>query len=191
MDFYRNIRTNIVFSKKHENVKSIVFTSSQEKEGKSTILSNLAKLFANIDKRVLVIDANSKNPSATNILGAESIEGVSESLKENEYFKYIQKTNTENLFLLTSGNEMNSDYISSSKMKEMMEKLEKEFDYIFVDTISLNDSSDALVLSNYCEGVILVCACGEVDIDNVKISKEKLENVGVNILGVIMNKFEE
>jgi len=192
MEFYRNIRTNIAFSKKYENVKSIVFTSSIEKEGKSTVLSNLAKLFAQIDKKVLVIDANSKNPSATNMLSENEInEGLVDALKNNEYFKYIKETSTENLFLLSSGENITSDYLSSEKMKNMMDKLKEKFDYIFIDSLSLTDSSDALVLSTYCEGVILICGCGEVEIEKVEDSKEKLQNVGANILGVIMNKFEE
>lgn len=191
MDFYRNIRTNIVFSKKYENVKSIVFTSSIEKEGKSTVLSNLAKSISQIDKKVLVIDANSTNPSATTMLGGNNEEGILKATKENEYFKYIKETEFENLFVLSSEEGMTSDILSSDKMKYMINKLKEKFDYILIDSKSLNESSDALVLSTYCEGVIIVCGCNEVNVDELSSSKERLTNVGANILGVIMNKFEE
>lgn len=191
---YRSIRTNIAFSSKHKNIKSIVITSYQDKEGKSTVTANLAVLFSNIGKKVLVIDTNYKNNSIENLLDVKSTYGLSDVVQKKDHLSdCIEKTSLKNLYYLGCGQytENFSELASSDEMKKTIEQLNSMFDYIFIDTISIGQYSDGCVLSNYSDGTILVVGAGEVDIDKVSIAKEKLNNVGANIIGAILNKFEK
>lgn len=193
-EMYKGIRTNIAFSKKHKNVKSIVLTSYQDGEGKSTVTANLSVLFSNIGKKVLIIDANFRNSNLHNIFEVKNDIGLSDALNNNRNIKEcIKSTRKENLFILTTGNIVSdfSEIISSNEMKNIIKKLEEDFDYIFIDTPSIGEFSEGCVLSTFCDGVILVVAGGEVDVDNVSIAKDKLNHVGSNILGAIINKYEE
>lgn len=190
---YRNIRTNIVFSNKNKDIKSIVITSWQNGEGKSTVLSNLAVLFSNIGKKVLVVDTNYKTNDIEKLLCNNQNVGISEVLIDNESVENcINQTTLENLFVLGTGKKIKnfSELISSDNMKNLINELKIKFDYIFIDTLPINELSDGCVLSNYCDGTILVIGSGEVDKENLIKEKDKLSHVGANILGAVLNKVE-
>lgn len=190
---YKNIRTNIVFSNKHKDIKSIVVTSWQDREGKSTVTSNLGVLFSNIGKKVLIIDTNYKTNDIDKLLGNKNELGISEVLIDNENIENcIKKTELENLYVLGLGKKIKnfSELISSDKMKKLINDLKLKFDYIFIDTIAIKEFSDGCVLSNYCDGTILVVGYGEVDKEDLVRAKDKLSRVGANILGVVLNKAE-
>lgn len=191
-EIYRNIRTNIAFGKEHENIKSILVTSYQANEGKTTVVANLAIALGNIDKKVLVIDADLRNPSIHTLLKSKNDVGIVDLFEDNKSIShYINKFN-DNIDILTSGKQTNksSEIISSKFMKDIITKSKENYDYIIVDSHSLSLVSDASVLSTYCDGTILVAGAGEVEIENTKKSKEILNNMGSNILGIILNKAE-
>lgn len=192
-DIYRNIRANIAFAKDYKNIKSILVTSFQQNEGKTTVASNLAIALANIDKKVLIIDGDLRNPNIHKIFNAKNDVGISGICEEKmEINSYIEKINIKNISILTSGKITNksSEIIASDFMKDIIQKSKETYDYIIVDSHSLSLASDSSVLSTYCDGTILVTGCGEVNMQDAKQAKEKLTSMGANILGVILNKYE-
>ena len=191
---YRSIRTNIEFSNIDKNIKIITITSTQPNEGKSTVISNLAAAFANLEnKRVLIIDGDLRNPSVHKMFGVSNLNGITDILLgEKDVDKCLEKTKIKGLDILKVGKvpPNPSEMLQSNKMRNFIEVIKEYYDYVFIDAPPVGVVSDASIISQYSDGVILLVGSNETDIDAAKVSKERLENVGANILGVVLNKFE-
>lgn len=192
---YRTIRTNIQFSKIDKEIKTILVTSSKQNEGKTTITSNLAVSFSLLeDKKVLLIDSDLRNPSVHRMFNISNSYGVSDILTNQKTLKEcVQVTEINNLQVLTTGKmpPNPSEMLESEKIKSFMEVLKDYYDYIFIDSPPIGIITDAGALANYCDGTIMVVGAGETEIEAAKITKERLENVKANIIGVILNKYTE
>ena len=190
---YRGIRTSIQFSNLDKNIKVINVTSSKQGEGKTTILSNLATTFANLEKKVLILDGDLRNPTIHRIFELTNVCGLTDVLLEEKSFEEcVHCTDTKNLHVLTCGTipPNPSELLASNKMTEFINKLKENYDYVFIDTPPIGVVTDAGIISTYSDGCVFVVGAKEVEIEMVKISIERLENVGANILGSILNKFE-
>lgn len=191
---YRSIRTNIEFSNIDKNIKIITITSTQPNEGKSTVISNLAAAFASLEnKRVLIIDGDLRNPSVHKMFGVSNLNGITDILLgEKDVDKCLEKTKIKGLDILKVGKvpPNPSEMLQSNKMRNFIEVIKEYYDYVFIDAPPVGVVSDASIISQYSDGVILLVGSNETDIDAAKVSKERLENVGANILGVVLNKFE-
>ena len=188
---YRGIRTSIEFSNVDEDLKTIVVTSTKQNEGKSTVLSNLAVSFANLDKKVLILEGDLRNPTVHKMFGRSNIRGITDILVNNTSFaECVHCTDVNNLHVLTCGPmpPNPSEMLSSRKMKEFVESLEEQYDYIFIDAPPIGVVTDAGIISTYTDGCIFVVGSNETDIEHAKIAKEKLESIGANILGTVLNK---
>lgn len=190
---YRTIRTGIEFSNLDKDLKIICITSSKKDEGKTTVLSNLGVSFAKIDKKVLLIDADLRNPSISKIFDASNTQGLMDILLGKRNIQdCVKKTKQENLYILTGGTipPNPAEVLSSKKMSEFIESIKDEYDYIFIDSPPVGVVSDASIISAYSDGVIFVVGANEVDSNLAKIAKERLDSVKANIVGVILNKFK-
>lgn len=191
---YRSIRTNIEFSNIDNDLKIIMITSTQPNEGKSTVIYNLTATFANLEnKRVLIIDGDLRNPSVHKMFGVSNLSGITDVLTgQKDVSKCIESTKIEGLDILKVGKvpPNPSEMLQSNKMKNFIEVFKEYNDYVFIDAPPVGVVTDASIISQYADGVILLVGSNDTDIEVAKISKERLENVGVNILGVVLNKFE-
>ena len=190
---YRTIRTGIEFSNLDKDLKIICITSSKKDEGKTTVLSNLGVSFAKIDKKVLLIDADLRNPSISKMFDTSNTQGIMDILLGKRNIQdCIKKTKQENLYILTGGTipPNPAEVLSSKKMSEFIESIKDEYDYIFIDSPPVGVVSDASIISAYSDGVIFVVGANEVDSNLAKIAKERLDSVKANIVGVILNKFK-
>lgn len=190
---YRTIRTGIEFSNLDKDLKIICITSSKKDEGKTTVLSNLGVSFAKIDKKVLLIDADLRNPSISKMFDTSNTQGLMDILLGKRNIQdCVKKTKQENLYILTGGTipPNPAEVLSSKKMSEFIESIKDEYDYIFIDSPPVGVVSDASIISAYSDGVIFVVGANEVDSNLAKIAKERLESVKANIVGVILNKFK-
>lgn len=190
---YRTIRTGIEFSNLDKDLKIICITSSKKDEGKTTVLSNLGVSFAKIDKKVLLIDADLRNPSISKMFDTSNTQGLMDILLGKRNIQdCVKKTKQENLYILTGGTipPNPAEVLSSKKMSEFIESIKDEYDYIFIDSPPVGIISDASIISAYSDGVIFVVGANEVDSNLAKIAKERLDSVKANIVGVILNKFK-
>lgn len=190
---YRTIRTGIEFSNLDKDLKIICITSSKKDEGKTTVLSNLGVSFAKIDKKVLLIDADLRNPSISKMFDTSNTQGLMDILLGKKNIQdCVKKTKQENLYILTGGTipPNPAEVLSSKKMSEFIESIRDEYDYIFIDSPPVGVVSDASIISAYSDGVIFVVGANEVDSNLAKIAKERLDSVKANIVGVILNKFK-
>lgn len=192
---YRSIRTNIEFSNIDKDIKVIMVTSSQQNEGKSTVISNLSVTFSALEnKRVLIIDGDLRNPTVHRTFGTSNLYGVTDILTGNKTFEEcvcnVPNSTTD---ILSAGRAVPnpSEMLGSTRMSNFIESLKDKYDYIFIDAPPIGIVTDAGVMSRFVDGTILVVASKEADVDMAKIAKSRLEQVNARILGVILNKYEE
>ena len=190
---YRAIRTNIEYSNVDQNTKTILVTSSDKNEGKTTTVSNLAVSFANLNKKVLLIDCDLRNASIHKMFKINNIYGLTDILAKNRSVdKCIQETELKNLYVLTAGAipPNPAEILSSEKMKNLIEDLKNIYDYIFIDTPPIGLVTDAGVLSSFIDGVVLVVKSESVEKKYLEETKKKLDAVDARILGAILNSYK-
>ncbi|WP_027308875.1 CpsD/CapB family tyrosine-protein kinase [Caloramator sp. ALD01] len=190
---YRTLRTNIQFSSLDKKVKKIVITSSAPGEGKTTTALNLSITLAQNGHKTLLLDCDMRKPSIHKKLKISNLYGISDLLVgEAKYEIVISKGPVENLDIITSGTKPPNpaELLSSQKMLNFISDVEKNYEYIIIDTPPVLMVTDAQVLSKYADGTILVVASGEAEKDAVVKAKELLTKVGANILGVVLNKLD-
>ena len=190
---YRGIRTSIEFSNLDKNLQVINVTSSMQNEGKSTVLANLAVSFANLDKKVLIMEGDLRNPSVHRMFNISNIKGLTDILLQNKVFAdCVHCTDVKNLHVLTCGaiHPNPSEMLSSKKIRDFIESLREYYDYVFIDAPPIGIVTDAGIISTYSDGCIFVVGSKQCDIEMAKIAKKRLEDVNANIIGAVLNKFE-
>lgn len=187
---YRTLRTNIQYSSIDNELRTIMVTSSVPGEGKSTTIANLAVVFAQQGKRVLLVDADLRRPTVHYTFNVNNIYGFTTVLtKQKTLINTVLETEEENLYLLTSGPipPNPAELLSSKSMERFIEEAKQEFDIILFDTPPILAVADPQILANQCEGSILVVFSEKTEIDQAKRAKELLENAQGKFLGVVMN----
>jgi protein-tyrosine kinase len=188
---YRTIRTNIQFSFIDETMRSLMITSSSPSEGKSTTAANLAIVFAQQGKKVLLIDADLRKPTVHYTFRLNNYTGLTSVLtRSSSLLSACQETNVENLYVLTSGPipPNPAELLSSKMMDNCLQEIYEAFDLIIFDTPPVLAVTDAQILANKCDGTILVVASGKTEIDAAVKAKELLTAANAKLLGVVLNQ---
>ena len=188
---YRKIRTNLQFMNLDKNLKRVMVTSAGSGEGKSSVTGNLGISLAIAGHKVLILDCDFRKPKQHRFFGVSNIIGTMEVLLGQEKIRdVIQTTVEENLDVLTTGQKPPnpSEILGSKRFVNMVQEIEAEYDFILFDTPPVGMVTDAAVLSRMTDGVILVSAVGQEDIRSLENAKIQLEDIGAEILGVILNK---
>ncbi|MGO1369053.1 CpsD/CapB family tyrosine-protein kinase [Senegalia sp. (in: firmicutes)] len=188
---YRSLRTNIQFSNFDKKLQSIVVTSAGPGEGKSTTAVNLAVSMAQDNKAVLLIDCDFRKPQMHKYFAISNRIGITNIIAEGIEKDLAASTISEfKLDVLPSGPipPNPSELLGSNRMKEFIHSMENIYDMVIIDAPPVGVVTDASIISTYAGGVILVCGSGQAHIDAVQYSKELIEKVGGNILGVVLNK---
>jgi len=191
---YRNIRTNIQYSSVDSEINSILITSSEPGDGKTTTISNLAVTFASLGNRVLLIDADLRKPQLHHVFKLDNHEGLSTMLSKNlPLSETVQKTQSVNLDVLTSGPipPNPSELLSSKKMELLIAQMKESYDYVLFDTPPILAVSDAQIVTRYCDGTLLVVKSNKTEKENIKKAKELLEFTNSNLMGVVLNGVKE
>ena len=188
---YRDIRTNLFYADANRNIKTILFTSSMSGEGKTTTLCNVALSLADAEKRVIIVDCNLRNPMVHKLLDLSNIQGVTDVIyKLDRYDTFVHKTAHPRLDVMTSGKIPSnpSEILSSEKIKMFFKLISEDYDYVLIDSAPVVPVTDTAIMATYIDRVIVVCESGKLDFDMAQVTKERLENVGANVLGAIINK---
>lgn len=188
---FRTLRTNIQFSSLDNELKTIVVTSTQPGEGKSTVLVNLAVTMAQSGKKVVLLDCDLRKPTIHRKLGVPNKNGLTTLLsKEKSLQECLQLLNVPNLYIITSGPipPNPAELLGSKRMKSLLQELKEHFDVILIDAPPVLAVTDSQILSTLTDGVLFVTSYGTTEKDAVVRAKELIEKVGGKILGVVLNK---
>ncbi|RJE48982.1 MULTISPECIES: CpsD/CapB family tyrosine-protein kinase [unclassified Dehalobacter] len=188
---YRTLRTNIQFANADKVIRRILFTSAGSEEGKSSIVANLAVSMSQAGKNVIIIDADLRNPSQHKIFGLSNLLGLTITLAEDvPVSDFIVKTPHEGLDILTSGPipPNPAELLDSRRMKHILNEITQTYDFVLIDSPPVIPVTDASILAQLVDGVVLVLAAREVKREYALRAKEQLEKVGAKILGTILNK---
>jgi non-specific protein-tyrosine kinase len=189
---YRALRTNIQFSSVDRPLKALLVTSTNPVEGKSTTVANLGVVMAQAGLSVIIVDSDLRRPSLHQVFDVSRNLGLTNALldKDPNSDGYLQATKVENLRVLASGPlpPNPSELLSSKRMGELIEQLKEESDILLFDSPPILAVTDASLLANRVDGVLLVVDAGTTRREVALRGKEQLDKVGANILGAALNK---
>ncbi len=187
---YRQLRTNIQFSSLDRPLKTLLITSTNPEEGKSTTLANLAVSLAQAGHSVVLVDCDLRRPSLHELFGLRNGEGLTTCLLNPKADHLpLQESGVELLRLLTSGAlpPNPSELLGSQRMGEVIQLLREQADYVLFDAPPIIAVTDAAVLATRVDGVLLVIRAGKTRREMAQKAKALLEKVNAHILGVVLN----
>lgn len=187
---YRSLRTSIQFAGLDHKCRTILVTSSSPGEGKSTTVANFGVVMAQTGSRVCLIDSDLRRPTLHRVFGLSNNKGLTTALLEGLPFAQVaQVTSVPNLMALTSGPvpPNPAELVGSNRMRESLEAAVEDFDMILLDSPPLVSVSDAVALSAFTDGVVLVVQTGKVPHEVIRRAAAQLHAVKGRVLGVVMN----
>ncbi|ASK62276.1 capsular biosynthesis protein [Virgibacillus phasianinus] len=191
---YRAIRTNLQFSSVDQELKTIVVTSSGPSEGKSMTAANLAVVYAQQGKRVLLVDTDLRKPTIHYTFRLDNLAGLSNILVgEKALENVIVSSEIDNLDLIPCGPipPNPSELLASKKMQSTIQAASEVYDIIIFDTPPVLAVTDAQILANICDGSVLVIKSKDTEVEAAKKAIETLEQANARILGTILNDREK
>jgi capsular exopolysaccharide synthesis family protein len=193
---FRTAMTSILFSgEKGVRPHVLVLTSPSPREGKSTVIANLAIAFSEIGHRVLLIDGDMRLPRLHTIFDMANTWGLSDALFEStpieEYSAeaLVQKTRIPGLSILTSGPARAniSRLLYSERLAELVQRVRREFDIVLIDSPPVLSVPDSRILAQASDAVILVLRAGQTSRDSALAAARFFEDDGTSVLGTILN----
>ena len=188
---YRHLRTSLLLSSAGNPPKTILVTSSQPSEGKTTTAVNTAFMLAQTSAEVLIIDCDLRRPRLHANFNLSNTRGLTNFLSGECPIEDVLQNHAQvaNLKLLTSGPvpPNPAELLGSEEMRNLLKKLSERFAHIIVDSPPAISFTDASILSTFVDGVILVVHGGRSSRAVVRRAKQQLLDVGANIFGVVLN----
>jgi len=191
---FRVIRTSLLYSSPENPPKSILISSTQPLEGKTTTSVNLALSLSQSGQRVVLVDSDLRKPRIHKLLSKNgNTHGLSSYLVgESDYTEIVAESNLDGLKIVTSGPipPNPAELVGSRKMRELIERLEDEFDIIILDGSPIGGFADSRLLSRLVDGVVIVTSIGITQKPMLKNSIEEIRKVRGRIIGTVVNRLE-
>ncbi len=188
---YRHLRTSLLLSSAGQPPKTILVTSSQPSEGKTTTAINTAVMLAQTGADVLIVDCDLRRPRLHSHFGVSNSRGLTNWLSgEPDLDQLLQSYDKlPNLKLLTSGPvpPNPAELLGSDQMRKLLSLLGERFGHIVIDSPPAISFTDASILSTMADGVVLVVHSGKSSRAVVRRAKQQLLDVGAHIFGVVLN----
>jgi len=187
---YRGIRTNILFSSAGSAPQVVLVTSPGPREGKTITTANLAIAMAQSGTRVVIIDCDLRRPKIHNLFDVPRDRGVTNLLVGNDGMeRSIIHSQVPNLDVVPCGPlpPNPSEMLGSDRMEALLKALRKRYDRILIDSPPITAVTDAVILSKYVDGVVVVIRAGDTVREVAKNSLNQLQAVGAHILGGVLN----
>ncbi len=190
---YRIMRANFMALAERTGVRSVIITSTLPGEGKTTTAGNFAASLAEAHKKVILIDADLRNPSLHRNFGVRKNPGLSEYLAEEATLEdVLYPTTIENLLLISAGSipESPARLISSQRMKNLLEELTQQAEYVVIDTPPAVAFSDAMELGSVADAMILVVGAGSKLESAHFHARTQLANAHAELVGTVLNRVQ-
>src|SRR5690606_35354213 len=187
---FRSIRSNINFASVDRRLRSIVVTSSSAGDGKTMTATNLAIVFNQEGKKVLLVDADLRRPKVHHAFRLENHVGLSNYLIEQKALKdIIMRTYRPDLDLITSGiiPPNPAELLGSRQMSIFISQVMNLYDVVIFDTPPVLVVTDSTLIANQCDGTLLVVRAKKNEVKDVKKAKEQLSFAGANLIGAVFN----
>lgn len=190
---YKSLRTNLIFSLPEENCKVVEVTSSLQREGKSITATNLAISLSKNGSRVVLVDCDLRLPTVARKLRIDQKPGLTNLLFGMNKMHEVINHHVSGIDVIPSGDlpPNPSEVLGSQNMKVAIDHLAQHYDYVILDTPPVCVVSDAVILSKYASGVMLVVRTGRTNLENVNNAVETLKMANANILGFVMTDADE
>jgi polysaccharide biosynthesis transport protein len=188
---YRSLRTALLLSTADE-MRSIVVTSAESGEGKTTTSTNLAVVMAQLGRRVLLVDADLRKPRLHEVFQVSNRVGLVNCLTAHiDLPDALTPTSVPDLTLLTSGPTPPNpaELLASERMHDLLDEMAKQFDFIVLDTPPVLAVTDSTVLGNLSGHVLLTLASGRTRREEARACLAKMKHSGAKVLGVVLNRF--
>ncbi|MFH0798865.1 MAG: polysaccharide biosynthesis tyrosine autokinase [Pseudomonadota bacterium] len=207
VEAYKTLRANIQFAVLQKKSRVLLFSSSGPHEGKTITASNCAIAFAQNGQKVLLASADLRRAGIADVFGLRSEPGLSEVISgdvdwkkslrtiedlmvgELDTAKLLETPGIDNLSILTAGRvpPNPAEFLQSERMKSFIKEAREVFDFVLLDCPPVLPVSDALVLSPFVDGIVLIYQTGQTARGALKRAKSMLASAGVEILGVVLN----
>jgi non-specific protein-tyrosine kinase len=191
---FRTLRTNVQYASIDKPLRTILITSTDPREGKTTIVSNLGVVMAQSGREVVLIDADLRKPTLHRKIGVSNRLGLASMFVRplDMIESMIQKTSVAKLRVITTGElpPNPSELLSSKKMSAILEKVKETADLVIIDSPPALAVTDAMVMMPYVDGVLLVVKPGFTKTAGARQVVEQLKRSNAKILGVVINELD-
>ncbi len=191
MEEYHRMKYNILSINSLEKIKTLLFTSTSEGEGNTTVLINFAIALASEGDKVLLVDANLRHPSLHHLFNIEREDGFTELVLDKVTLMYVMKeTKYDNLSVITCGMSHPTPFsiFESNSLNLHIEEMKSQADWVLFDSPPTNSFNDAIALASKMDGVVVVVEAEKTRWEVVERAKQRIENGKGKILGVVLNK---
>lgn len=190
---FRTLRTRIKFLRVDDGaIKAILVTSPIAQEGKTFSTVNIGGSFARDNYKTILIDADLRKPRIHNMFNDKRVPGLTDYLfGQASFTDVLKKSSVNNLFYITSGKILPSpsEIVGSIQMKNLLEKLRNEYDYIIIDSPPLIPVTDAELLARYADATLLIVKANFTEIELIEKAVEVLKYDKSNFIGTVLNNF--
>jgi non-specific protein-tyrosine kinase len=191
---YRALRTNVDFASLDRTLKTLVVTSAELGEGKSTTLANLAVVSAQAGRKVVLVDADLRRPTLHLVFGLGNDTGLTTAMMDEAALASppLQETGIEGLSVLTSGPlpPNPAELMGSRRMEEVIATLAEKADQVLFDTPPVVAVTDAAVLATKVDGVLLVISAGKTRREYARTAVQRLEQVNARLVGAVLTNVQ-
>lgn len=188
------LHTNVQMLSSDSTIRSVLISSALPGDGKSTVSVHLAQAAATMGQRVLIVDADMRNPTVNKLLGVHNLKGLSDLIAHKIPVQEViqQAPQSANLYVLPAG-QIPPDptkLLSSQKMRQLMEKLPQNFDLVVFDAPPLTGLADATLLAHHTNGMILVASMGKTNRTVLAQALDAIRTAQLPILGIVANRLK-
>jgi non-specific protein-tyrosine kinase len=188
---FRTLRTNLEFAAVEKPICTVLVTSPGPSEGKTTVAANLAAIFSQAQKRVLLLDADMRRPRIHRLLGMANRSGLSNLFLGHDHREGLgrRRPDLPNLLVVTSGGlpPNPAELLGSAKMDQILNEIRKHAEVVVIDTPP-SLVADAQILAGKVDAVVLVIQPGKTHAEAARACLETLNRSGARIVGVVMNR---
>jgi polysaccharide biosynthesis transport protein len=188
---YRSLRTALQFSTARGAPRTIVVTSCDKSEGKTTTSFATAVTLSQLGKRVLLVDADMRNPSMHTLFGCDHALGLSNLLSsETDPIAVTRKTEFPNLYFVSSGPlpPNPAELLSSPQLVKLLSRDANHFDHIIVDAPPVMGIADAVILCKHVDASLFVVECARTRKGGIRNALRRLHLAGVHPIGAVLTK---